>query len=70
ELAKNNLPGIQILTAEFSDLKQLLKGKIYYKEHPLNHYAGIEDRRTWMTDVEGEFPSFFAFWKRCKKQLS
>lgn len=68
-LAKDNIPGIIVITAEFTDLKKSVQGKIFFKEHPLNRYTGIEDKRDWMCQVEGEFPSFFAFWKRCKKQL-
>jgi deoxyribodipyrimidine photo-lyase len=43
---------------------------IYFKEHPLNqHYQGHEDQRDWMFEVQGYYPSFFSFWKKCKKQL-
>ena len=63
-----NIPGIQISSAEFSELCE--DGEIIYKEHPLNrHYQGHEDARDWMFPVTGYYPSFFAFWKRCKKSL-
>jgi deoxyribodipyrimidine photo-lyase len=68
-LAQDNIPNIKIWVAEFSDLQQKASGSIYYKEHPLNRYKGIEDSRTWMTAVKGNFPSFFAYWKKCKKEL-
>ena len=68
-LAKDNIPNVKIWVAEFSDLKALVQGEIYFKEHPLNNYAGIEDSRAWLTNVKGNFPSFFAFWKKCKKEL-
>lgn len=68
-LVKDNLPGVIILSVEFNELKTMVNGKIYFKEHPLNRYTGIEDKRDWICNVEGEFPSFFAFWKRCRKQL-
>lgn len=68
-LAKDNIPNIEVWIAEFSELKDLVKGKIYFKEHPLNQYSGIEDSRDWMTSVKGDYPSFFAFWKKCKKEL-
>jgi len=43
---------------------------IFFKEHPLNtHYKGTEDARDWMFEVNGYFPSFFSFWKKCEKQL-
>lgn len=68
-LAKDNIPGVQIWVAEFADLRAMVQGEIYFKEHPLNIYVGFEDPRTWMTNVKGDFPSFFAFWKKCKKEL-
>jgi deoxyribodipyrimidine photo-lyase len=53
-----------ILVKEFN-LKTL-----FFKEHPLSgHYRGSQDSRDWMFDVQGYFPSFFSFWKKCKKQL-
>lgn len=70
ELAQKNIPGIQVMVAEFSELKPLVNGPIYYKEHPLNHlYQGNEDPRDRMADVSGDFPSFFAYWKVVKKVL-
>jgi deoxyribodipyrimidine photo-lyase len=68
-LAKDNIPDIKILVSEFSGLLGLVHCDIYFKEHPLNSYVGCEDARTWMSGVKGEFPSFFAFWKKCKKEL-
>jgi deoxyribodipyrimidine photo-lyase len=70
-IAKENITNIQIYVGEFNDLiaSHPLE-EIYYKEHPLNsHYSGIEESRDWMFDVQGYYPSFFAFWKKCKKQL-
>ena len=69
ELARENIPGINVWVAEFSELEKCAHTEIYFKEHPLNNYAGIEDARTWMTGVKGNFPSFFAFWKKCAKEL-
>ena len=72
QLAEENIDNIKVYVGEFSDLAASypLK-KIYYKEHPLNkHYTGVEEPRNWMFTVEGYYPSFFAFWKKCKKQLS
>lgn len=68
-LAKENIPGIQVWVAEFADLRKLVNGTIYYKEHPLNNYKGVEDARTWLTSVTGDDRSFFAFWKKCSKEL-
>ena len=70
ELTKN-IEGIQMYIGEFSDLKdQLDSGKIIYKEHPTNvHYLGFEEARYWLSSIVGYFPSFFSFWKKCKKEL-
>lgn len=68
---KANISNVQIYTGEFNDLINNYNcGEIYYKEHPLNnHYDGIEEDRDWMFTVKGYYPSFFAFWKKCKKEL-
>jgi len=70
-LAKENIPSIQIYVGEFEDLiKNHLIKEVYYKEHPTNnHYEGKEESRDWMFEVNGYYPSFFTFWKKCKKQL-
>ena len=65
----DNIPGIEIFVGEFSDLGLNAK-QIIYKEHPTNdHYQGVEEPREWLSTVSGYFPSFFGFWKKCKKQL-
>ncbi|MBT8194912.1 MAG: deoxyribodipyrimidine photolyase [Bacteroidia bacterium] len=66
-----NIEGIQIYTGEFQELLDEYRiSDIYFKEHPLNyHYKGNEDAREWMFDVKGYYPSFFAFWKQCKKEF-
>ena len=68
-LAKQNIPEIQIWVSEFSHLKSVVNGKIYFKEHPLNNYEGYNDERDWLSSVKGDYPSFFAFWKKVKKEL-
>ena len=70
--AKENINSIQIYIGEFNDLvTDYQLTNIYYKEHPLNsHYLGIQESRDWMFTVEGYYPSFFSFWKKCKKQLT
>jgi deoxyribodipyrimidine photo-lyase len=68
-LAVQNIPGIQVWVAEFSELKQRVQGTIYFKEHPLNKYEGTMDERSWLTGVKGNYHSFFAFWKQCQKEL-
>ncbi|PKB43243.1 deoxyribodipyrimidine photo-lyase [Cellulophaga sp. RHA19] len=72
KLAKDNISNIQVYVGEFSDLvaEHQLK-KIYFKEHPtVIHYQGEQDARDWMFTVNGYYPSFFSFWKKCKKELS
>jgi deoxyribodipyrimidine photo-lyase len=66
-----NIQGIQVYVGEFTELvRDHDLGTVYYKEHPLNkNYRGIEEPRDWMFDVKGYYPSFFSFWKKCKKEL-
>lgn len=67
-----NIPGIKVFVGEYADLMKLVEPKnLIFKEHPTNsHYQGKEEPRDWMSSVKGYFPSFFAFWKRCKKEIS
>jgi deoxyribodipyrimidine photo-lyase len=66
-----NIDGIKIYIGEFSELKgHIHPDLIVYKEHPTNsHYKGKEEPREWLSNITGYFPSFFAFWKKCKKEL-
>lgn len=66
-----NIPGIQIYVGEYTDLLAEAKvEKVIYKEHSLNKYdRGQEDARDWMFEVGGYYPSFFSFWKKCKKEI-
>ncbi len=66
-----NIRNIQIYVGEFDDfIHEHTPSAIHYKEHPLNnHYNGTEHPRDWMFTVTGYYPSFFGFWKKCKKQL-
>ncbi len=70
ELAKN-ISGIQLLVGEFSEvIDQVEQEYIVYKEHPsTQHFQGKEEQRDWLSAVDGYFPSFFAFWKKCKKEI-
>jgi deoxyribodipyrimidine photo-lyase len=70
-ISEENIADIQIYVGEFNELVDAYNfGSIHYKEHPLNkNYEGIEEPRDWMFDVQGYYPSFFAFWKKYKKQL-
>jgi deoxyribodipyrimidine photo-lyase len=66
-----NIKSLQLYVGEFSELsKEYDLKNIYYKEHPLNKsYSGIEESRDWLSSVKGYYPSFFAFWNKCKKDL-
>ena len=60
-----------LYVGEFKDFTSDYNSEnIFYKEHPLNkNYKGVELPRDWMFTVQGYFPSFFSFWKKCKKEL-
>ena len=66
-----NIEGIQVFVGEFSELKKRLEpSQILFKEHPLNtNYEGTEEPRDWMFSVTGYHRSFFAFWKKCQKEM-
>jgi deoxyribodipyrimidine photo-lyase len=66
-----NIPGLQIFNGEFDELKKLAGGsELIFREHPaFSHYSGTCENREWMFTVTGYFPSFFAFWKKCRKEL-
>ena len=70
ELSKN-IPDLKIFVGEFSDVNQLISTEnIYYKEHPTNsHFDGIKEDRSSLSKLEGDFPSFFNYWKKIKKEL-
>jgi len=68
-----NIPGMQVYVGSFESFisSNQLTG-CYYKEHPLNaHFSGNMEQRDWICpEVCGYFPSFFAYWKKVKKQLT
>ncbi len=66
-----NIKEIQVFVGEFQDLNNNYPAKeVFFKEHPTNsHYQGTEEPRDSMFSVQGYYPSFFAFWKKCKKEL-
>lgn len=71
ELSKN-ISNIQVYVGEFNEAFDTVDiNKINYKEHPTNqHYKGIEHKRDWMfEEVQGYYPSFFSYWKKCEKYL-
>ncbi|MFN8393710.1 MAG: hypothetical protein U0176_03455 [Bacteroidia bacterium] len=65
------IAGMQVFVGEWAALTKELRGsEVHFKEHPLNrHYAGVEHPREWMFSVQGDFSSFSAFWKQCRKEL-
>lgn len=65
------IAGMQVFVGEYRELAQALRGsEVHFKEHPMNrHYTGTEHPRDWMFAVAGDYPSFSAFWKQCKKEL-
>ena len=71
DLSKN-IKDVKVFAGEFNDLLRWLSPeKIIFKEHPLNrHYKGNKESRDWLCNISGYFPSFFAFWKKCKKELN
>lgn len=68
----SNISGMKVYVGEFPEILNMINPEfITYKEHPLNsHYQGKEEPRNWMSSVQGYYPSFFAFWKKCKKELT
>lgn len=66
-----NIPNMKVFVGEFHDLTEQLKPEnLLFKEHPLNlHYRGQAEPREWLSSVVGYYPSFFAFWKKYKKEL-
>jgi deoxyribodipyrimidine photo-lyase len=71
DLATTNIPGIQIFIGNFESLSQHIQTSIYFKEHPTTHYyQGIQEERDWLfPEVNGYFPSFFGYWKKCERYL-
>lgn len=57
-----------------SDDNQIINSNspvIYFKEHPLTlHYKGIQEERDWLfPEIDGYYPSFFGYWKKCERFL-
>jgi deoxyribodipyrimidine photo-lyase len=70
DLSKN-IEDIQIAICEFDEIaKENELMTFHFKEHPLNgHYKGMEHPRDWLSNVTGYHSSFFAFWKKAKKEI-
>ena len=70
ELSKN-IPDLKMYVGEFSTLNEIISTKnFYYKEHPTNsHFEGTKEKRSSLSNLEGDFSSFFNYWKKIKKEL-
>ncbi len=75
DLGVSNIPDLQIFVGSFEALKNSIykinKPVIYFKEHPTTiHYKGIQEERTWLfPEIDGYYPSFFGYWKKCERFL-
>lgn len=61
-----NIPDLKIYVGEFSTLNDIISTEnIYYKENPTNsHFEGTKEKRSSLSNLEGDFPSFFNYWKK------
>ncbi len=66
-----NIPDLKIHVGEFTTLNEIISTEnIYYKEHPTNpHFEGTKEERSSLSNLEGDFPSFFNYWKKIKNDL-
>ena len=66
-----NIKNLKVFVGEFSKLNEIIKtNDIIFKDHPTNnHYQGIKEEREWLSNVKGFHPSFFSYWKKCKKEI-
>lgn len=67
-----NIPGLQVLTGEWKHLAALSgSSELVFKEHPaFRHFRGEQEEREWLfPNVNGYFPSFFSYWKKCEREL-
>jgi deoxyribodipyrimidine photo-lyase len=64
-----NIPNLILFTGVIAELRALCRGKIFYRQHPLNQYSGTEDSQPKLCNIQGDFSSFFKYWKLCKKAL-
>jgi deoxyribodipyrimidine photo-lyase len=67
-----NITGLKLFIGEFEELQAIVgKDQLVFKEHPTNgHYQDKMEPRDWMFTVKGYYPSFFSFWKKCKKEIN
>lgn len=67
----HHIPDIKFFWGEWEDLYKSVKeskDSFHWKEHPTNKgLIGKEEPRDWMfPEVQGYFPSFFNYWKKCE----
>lgn len=64
-----NIPGLQIYCGEWASLEAMIPPgmPVHYKEHPAFTYnRATAEQRSWLfPDVNGFYPSFSAYWKKC-----
>jgi deoxyribodipyrimidine photo-lyase len=71
-LATTNIKAIKIFVGEYDELLQAWGGnktQAFAKEHPTTkHYNCTIEERDWLfPEVNGYFPSFFAYWKKAER---
>ncbi len=67
----HHIPKIKFFWGEWEDIyksEKEWKEPFYWKEHPTNNcFIGFEEPRDWIfPEVQGYFPSFFNYWKKCE----
>lgn len=70
-LGKANIPNLQVFVGEFCELQKLYGTSFKYKEHPLNnHFIGTASERDFISsNIQGNFSSFFGYWKKLQKEV-
>lgn len=72
------IDGLRVYTGEVAELAAALQTstaqlnkQAIYREHPaFGHWPGQADARPWLVpEVQGYFPSFFAYWKKVQQRL-
>ena len=67
------IEGLTYFVGEWEEWSQNTTGHdCHFVEHPLfDHYQGNKMSRQWMfPEVDGYYPSFFAYWKQVEKRYS
>ncbi len=73
EALKNSIDKdvIEKMGSNENTIIKINKPLIYFKEHPTTiHYRGIQEERDWLfPEIDGYYPSFFGYWKKCERFL-